>query len=91
VANSEEKLRAVLASLEECQTTLALNGERDTAQLVSVAILALRIKLNRIEDSELKALCDAMVREVEAAERQRAAKPPESPRGRPPVSLKLVK
>ena len=91
MANSEEKLHAVLASLQECQTALALNGERDTAQLVSVAILALRIKLNRIEDSELKALCDAMVREVEAAERQRAAKPAESPRGRPPVSLKLVK
>jgi isopropylmalate/homocitrate/citramalate synthase len=91
VANSEEKLHAVLAGLEECQTTLALNGERDTAQLVSVAILALRIKLNRIEDSELKALCDAMVREVETAERQRAAKPPEGERRRPPVSLKLVK
>jgi len=91
VANSEEKLHAVLASLEECQRTLALNGERDAAQLVSVAILALRIKLHRIEDSELRALCDAMVREVEAAERQRAARPPEGPRARPPVALRLVK
>ncbi len=90
MANSEEKLHAVLANLEECQRTLALTGERDIAQLVSVAILALRIKLNRIEDSELRALCDAMVREVEAAERLRAPKPPEGPRGRPPV-LKLVK
>jgi len=88
VAYFEENLRAVLATLEECQTSLIKNGDRDTAQLVSVAILELRIKLNRIDDSELKALCDAMVREVEATSK---SVPQESPRPRSPVSLKLVK
>lgn len=87
----EENLRAVLATLEECQTALVRNGDRDTAQLVSVAILELRIKLNRIEDSELKALCDAMLREIDVTARSAQPKAPEGPRQRPPVSLKLVK
>jgi ADP-ribosylglycohydrolase len=89
VTNSEERLQAVLTTLEECQAALVLGGDRDTAQLVSVAILELRIKLNQIEDSELKALCDAVLRDVEASER---AHDPESPEGRrAPVLLKLVK
>jgi hypothetical protein len=91
VAYFEENLRAVLATLEECQASLIMNGDRDTAQLVSVAILALRIKVNRIEDSELKALCDAMLREIEGAAKQASPKPQEGPRPRPPVALKLVK
>ena len=37
------------------------SGNRETAHLVSVAILELRMKLNRIDDAELKALCDAMM------------------------------
>jgi len=81
----------VLATLEECQTSLVKNGDLDTAQLVSVAILELRIKLNRIDDSELKALCDAMVRDVEGASKPVPPKPQETPRPRSPVSLKLVK
>ena len=91
MAYFEENLRAVLATLEECQASLILNGDRDTAQLVSVAILELRIKLNRIEDSELKALCDAMLRDGETASKPVQPKPQESPRPRSPVSLKLVK
>ena len=91
MAYFEENLRAVLATLEECQASLILNGDRDTAQLVSVAILELRIKLNRIEDSELKALCDAIVREKEAAAKPISPKPQEGLRPRGPVSLKLVK
>jgi hypothetical protein len=87
----EENLQDVLTTLEECQSALVRNGDRDTAQLVSVAILELRIKLNRIEDSELKALCDAMLREVDATSRPAQSKPQEGPRQRPPVSLKLVK
>ena len=87
----EENLRNVLATLEECQAALVRNGDRDTAQLVSVAILELRIKLNRIEDSELKALCDAMLREVDPASKPAPSKPQEGLRQRPQVSLKLVK
>ena len=87
----EENLRAVLATLEECQASLIMNGDRDTAHLVSVAILELRIKLNRIEASELKALCDAMLRDGETPAKPVQPKPQESLRSRSPVSLKLVK
>lgn len=91
VTDSEERSLAVLATLEECKAALALSGDRDTAQLVSVAILELRIKLNRIEASELKALCDAVLRDVKASERPHDRKPHESQRGRAPAMLKLVK
>ena len=60
VVNSEERLHAVLATLEECRTALVASANRDTAQLLSVAILALRMKLHRVADAELKALCDAL-------------------------------
>jgi hypothetical protein len=72
-------MHQVLATLEECQMTLVQGGDRDTAQLVAVAILELRIKLNKIQDSELKVLCDAMLHEVEAA---RMPYPPRSQEGR---------
>lgn len=91
MASLEEKRGKVLATLEQCQTALALGGDVDTAQLVSVAILELRIKLNRIQDSELKLLCDAMLLEVEATEKSYYPKSEESQLARPPVSLKLVK
>lgn len=91
MAYFEEKLRSILATLEACQAALVSNGDRDTAQLVSVAILELRIKLNRIEDSELKSLCDAMLKEGEVATGPIDPKPQEGFRQRLPVSLKLVK
>jgi hypothetical protein len=91
VAYFEENSGDVLAKLEECQLSLVKSGDHDTAQLVSVAILGLRIKINRIADSELKALCDAIVQEEEAASRPLSPNPQEAPRPRPPVSLKLVK
>src|ERR1700730_7951265 len=91
LTNQEENLHAVLSTLEECQAALVLGGDRDTAQLVSVAILELRIKLNRIEDSELKALCDAVLRDVEAPERPDHQNPKQGQRGCPPVVLKVVK
>jgi hypothetical protein len=84
-------MQTVLETLEKCQAALVRNGDRDTAQLVSVAILELRIKLNRIDDSELKALCDAMLRNVDAASRPVQPRPQNSLRQRSPVSLKLVK
>jgi len=62
VGNSDEQLLEILATLEECRTALRLEGRLDTAQLVSVAILDLRMKLNSIGDSELKALCDEIMR-----------------------------
>jgi hypothetical protein len=83
VANSEQRLHVILATLEQCRAGLIDSANRDTAQLVSVAILELRMKLNRIADSELKALCDAMLPDEAPAER------PHGQRRRP--LLKLVK
>lgn len=60
VANTEQQLRSVLATLEQCRTVLHGAAARETTLLVSMAILQLRMKLNQIADSELKALCDVM-------------------------------
>ena len=81
----------MLATLEECQASLVRNGDRDIAHLVSVAILELRIKVNRIDDSELKALCDAMLLDVDAASKPVQPRPREGLRQRSVASLKLVK
>jgi hypothetical protein len=51
--------------LEECRTVLRESGSDETAQLVSVAILDLRMKLNQIGDAELKLLCDEIMRAEE--------------------------
>jgi hypothetical protein len=65
------------------------SGDRNTALLVSVAILDLRMKLNRFADSDLKALCDAMLPDETPAERSQQARSPQGQRRRP--LLKLVK
>jgi len=61
VANSDEQLIAVLATLEQCRAALAASGNRESAHLVSVAVLDLRMKLNRLSEEDLKSLCDEMV------------------------------
>ena len=88
VANSEERLHAVLATLEECRAVLAGGANRETVQLLSVAILQLRMKLNQVADSELKALCDAMVPDDGTAE---GSEDPKSQDQRRRALLKLVK
>jgi hypothetical protein len=82
-------MHSVLATLEQCRAALIEGSDRDTALLVSVAILELRMKLNRVADAELKALCDAMVPDEAAVAGSQAPKSPQGPR-RPPL-LKLVK
>jgi hypothetical protein len=89
VTNSEARLHSILATLEECRAALIDSSDRETAQLVSVAILELRMKLNRIADSDLKALCDAMLPDEAPADRSEQAKPQHTQRRRP--LLKLVK
>jgi hypothetical protein len=90
VINSNEQLLSVLATLEACRATLVASGDRDTAQLVSVAVLELRMKLNAIDDEDLKALCDEMVSDEEArTERARDSKPSSAQRRRP--LLRVVK
>jgi hypothetical protein len=85
VADSEQKLHSILATLEECRTGLIESGNRETARFVGVAILDIRMRLNRIGDSELKALCDAMLADDPPAETE----PTPEPERRP--LLKLVK
>lgn len=74
VANSDENLLSVLAKLEECRSSLLAGGVRETAELVSVVILELRMKLNEIDDAELKALCEEMTKGKEPAEKTRDLK-----------------
>jgi hypothetical protein len=89
VASSEERLHSVLAALEQCRAVLTDSADRETAQLLSVAILQLRMKLNQVSDLDLKALCDAMVPDEDSAEAAEDPKSPQTDRRR--ASLKLVK
>jgi hypothetical protein len=43
VTNLDEHLLSVLGKLEECRATLLANSSRETAELVSVVILELRM------------------------------------------------
>jgi hypothetical protein len=61
MANSEEQLLSILAALEKCRTELVAGNNRETAQLLSLAVLDIRMKLNGIGDTDLKALCDQML------------------------------
>ncbi|MET0709803.1 MAG: hypothetical protein ABWY82_23625 [Tardiphaga sp.] len=63
MVDSNGRLQAVMSRLEDCQRVLVDAGERDTAQLVAMAILQLRMRLHHIGDAELKALCDALTPE----------------------------
>jgi hypothetical protein len=63
-ADSDNLLRSVIASLEECRALLCGSANRDAAQLVAMAVLQLRMRLHQIADSELKALCDAIIAET---------------------------
>ena len=89
MASSEQGLLSVLATLEQCRGVLAA-GNRETAQLLSVAILQLRMKLNRIPESELKALCDAMTPDDGPSEKSSCPISPQGQRQRSSAVLKLV-
>jgi hypothetical protein len=85
-ASSEQRLLSLLETLEECRAILMDKASLETARLVSLAILELRMELHKVTASELKALCDLMVPEDEP--------PPEAndePGLRRPPYLKLIK
>lgn len=88
MAKAAERLHSVLATLDGCRAVLVDNAEQDTAQILSVAMLQLRQKLNQISDAELRAFCDAI-----APDDRPAGKPhdPKSPQGHRSAVLKLVK
>lgn len=85
MTDSEQRLHSILITLEECRAGLIESGNRETARFVGVAILDIRMRLSRIGDSELKALCDAMLADDPPAE----TKPTPEAEHRP--LLKLVK
>ncbi len=85
MVNSDEHLLTVLETLEECRSALRESGRVETAQLVSVAILDLRMKLNQIGDAELKMLCEEIMR----AEEQGGSE--SRPTGRRHPLLRVVK
>jgi hypothetical protein len=84
VSHSDEHLNSVLGTLEECRRVLNDNDGRETAELLSIAILDLRMRLKGIANAELRALCDEMLRGA-ASE---SAQPVQQPR-RP--MLRVVK
>lgn len=87
MVDSDERSLSVLATLEECRATLASGGNPETAHLVSLAILDLRMKVNHITDAELRALCDEMSPADMTRDKTYHSKPPQ--RRRP--LLRLVK
>lgn len=87
MSHSDEQFHSVLETLEECRKVLSENHGRETAELLSIAILDLRMRLKGIANAELRALCDEMVRSAagDVASRPKPVQPPRRP------LLRLVK
>ncbi len=62
MSHSDEQLQSVLETLEECRRVLNASNSRESAELLSIVILDVRMKLKGIDDADLKALCDEMLR-----------------------------
>ena len=62
VSHSDEQLQSVLETLEECRKVLNACNSRESAELLSIVILDVRMKLKGIDSADLKALCDEMLR-----------------------------
>jgi len=62
VSHSDEQLQSVLETLEECRKVLNEIDNRESAELLSIVILDVRMKLKGIDGADLKALCDEMLR-----------------------------
>jgi hypothetical protein len=86
-AHLAARSRAILASLEKCRTALIADADQETAQLVTLAILQLRMKLNKIGDADLRALCDAVTQQLGPVESLQ--RPPQG--GRLAAALRLIK
>jgi hypothetical protein len=86
VANAEERLLSLLATLEECRAFLLDQASSEAARLLSLAILELRMELHKVTDSELKALCDLMEQDEQTPQ-----DPDSGATRRLPPYLKLIK
>ncbi|CUT10817.1 hypothetical protein BF49_1897 [Bradyrhizobium sp.] len=62
MSHSDEQLQSVLETLEECRRVLNESNSRESAELLSIVILDVRMKLKGIDGADLKALCDEMLR-----------------------------
>jgi hypothetical protein len=82
VAHCDQRLHAALATLEQCREVLIANASEETAQLVSMAILQLRMELNRITEAEWKAFCDALAPDRQPVPDPLKSTPRQSPRRR---------
>ena len=91
VANSEDRLHSVLAVLDHCRTVLIKDAQPETAKLVSLAILQLRMELHQVTDLELKALCDALIPVAVPLNTLHDPKSPQGQRRGTAAALKLVK
>jgi hypothetical protein len=91
VASSEERVHSVLATLEQCRAVLTQEARPETAKLVSLAILQLRMELNEVADLELKALCDALMPVAGPLDTSHDPESPQAQRQGGLAVLKLVK
>lgn len=88
VSHSDEQLQSVLETLEECRKVLNESDSRESAELLSIVILDVRMKLKGIDSADLKALCDEMLRSA-ASEPPPPSKQTQDQPGRP--LLRVVK
>lgn len=58
MSQSDQQLQSVLDTLEECRRVLNETNSRESAELLSIVILDVRMKLS----ADLRALCDEMLR-----------------------------
>jgi hypothetical protein len=61
IFDSDERLRSIIATLEENRAELVESGNPEAAKILAVAILQLRMRLHGVADSELKALCEVVL------------------------------
>ncbi|MFT4116412.1 hypothetical protein [Bradyrhizobium sp.] len=62
MSHSDEQLQSVLETLEACRKVLNESNSRESAELLSIVILDMRMRLNGIDNADLRALCDEMLR-----------------------------
>ncbi|HSU69310.1 MAG TPA: hypothetical protein VLJ39_20660 [Tepidisphaeraceae bacterium] len=80
MSHSDEQLQSVLETLEECRRVLSESHGRETVELLSIVILDFRMKLKGIDNAELRALCDEMLRGAASDPDSRSKQTQDQPR-----------
>jgi hypothetical protein len=80
VSHPDEQLQSVLETLEECRRVLGQSHGREAVELLSIVILDLRMKLKGIDNAELRALCDEMLRGAASESASRSKQTQDQPR-----------